>query len=148
MQKELQKVQWTKTDIWLTFRPKGKSFKKPGDEYADMLKSATATSESTLVAMLSVISGEPAFEVLKQTYINATITASIAQKMRDIQNGFGKGKAIAAGRVGPSEVVSIDAQKAIKQANINYDKWKYSMKSSDDCDKRSKFSNNYKKKET
>ncbi|KAA6378756.1 MAG: hypothetical protein EZS28_025715, partial [Streblomastix strix] len=91
------------------------SFKEPGDEYADLLRSATATFESTIVAMLSVISGEPEFEVLKQIYFNATITLQIAQKMRDIQNSIGKGKAIAACRVGPSEVVSIDTQKAIKQ---------------------------------
>ncbi|KAA6400454.1 MAG: hypothetical protein EZS28_004018 [Streblomastix strix] len=66
-------------------RPNGKSFKEQGDKYADLLQSVTATQESTLVAMLAVINEESEFIVLKQVYINATITASIAQKMRDIR---------------------------------------------------------------
>ncbi|KAA6395304.1 MAG: hypothetical protein EZS28_009167 [Streblomastix strix] len=75
-----------------------KSYVEFGDEYADLVQAAVLIQEAALTTMLAIISKEPAFESAKQMYINVTITATYAQKMRDIRNTFGKGKAIAAGK--------------------------------------------------
>ncbi|KAA6395564.1 MAG: hypothetical protein EZS28_008904 [Streblomastix strix] len=113
---ELLKIRWKKKKIWKTYRVYPKSYVEFGDEYADLVQAAVSTQEAALTTMLAIISKEPAFESAKQMYVNATITATYAQKMRDIRNTFGKGKAIAAGKVGPSQVVSKDVQKMINQS--------------------------------
>ncbi|KAA6392076.1 MAG: hypothetical protein EZS28_012394 [Streblomastix strix] len=94
-EKKFAKSQQIWKEFWDTPEPiKGRCFREPGDQISTALKASVASKEAAL---------------------NVIFTVSANYALRNKQNSFEYGKAIAAGHVGLNEVVSKDVLKTLKE---------------------------------
>ncbi|KAA6398883.1 MAG: hypothetical protein EZS28_005592 [Streblomastix strix] len=99
------------------------SFRETKDEILTATNASIAPQGVALNVLFTISANKSAFKLAQQSYVDATITATSNQTLRNILNSFERGKAIAAGKVGPNEVVSKDVLKTMKEARtIHFEK--------------------------
>ncbi|KAA6356699.1 MAG: hypothetical protein EZS28_047774 [Streblomastix strix] len=73
--------------------------------------------EAVQNSFYAIASDKPVLGSLRYEYKVETISATAQKTLREIQNADGRNKAIAAGRVGPKQVISQRTQKQMNQNN-------------------------------
>ncbi|KAA6346545.1 MAG: hypothetical protein EZS28_052085, partial [Streblomastix strix] len=104
-----------KPKIWKTVEIPGKSIIEIRDQHSISVKVAVATQEAVQNSFYAIASDKPVLGSLRYEYKVETISATAQQTLREVQNADGRNKAIAAGRVGPKQVISQQTQKQMNK---------------------------------
>ncbi|KAA6362817.1 MAG: hypothetical protein EZS28_041657 [Streblomastix strix] len=127
---EYAKSVFNRPEIWNTATPLLQSTAERGSEYADLTKSSIAAESSSYQILYDYARGVSPLKAIKQNIKKTTMTASFAQRSREVYNAASRFKGIASGKVTPSLIMSSELDKTIRREKGGRGRGNYLQRSS------------------